>query len=211
MGQTTTTTTPPSNSLSDCTTCAITELKASGFVRTPTGWVDGAGKTLRVRLGVGPSALDHAAATLVKNDWADIGISSTIVDEKTEINAAEASAFGTVDVSLFARPTTTTPAYTASSWAGPAYPDSFPSGVRTPLVTALFNQATSIFNPVTASATWLKLDQAVMTTFWVRPLFTAPMLTIWSTTLSSVANSFTVGGFVDQVPTWSRLPTTSGS
>ncbi len=211
VGQTTTTTTPPANSLSDCTTCAITELKASGFARTPTGWVDGTGKSLRVRLGVGPSTLDHAAATLVKEDWADIGIPSTIVDEKTEINAAEASALGAVDVSLFARPTTTTPAYAASSWAGPAYPDTFPSGVRTPLVTALFNQATAIFNPVTAASTWLKLDQAVMTEFWVRPLFTAPMLTIWSTTLSSVANSFTVAGFVDQLPTWSRLPIPSGS
>jgi peptide/nickel transport system substrate-binding protein len=207
VGQTTTTTTP-TNSLSDCAACAVTVLKSSGFVRTSTGWVSSTDKKLRVRLGVGPSALDHAAAALVKVDWADIGIPSTIVEEKTEIGAAEASAFGHVDVSLFARPTTTTPAYAASSWAGPAYPDTYPSGVRTPATTTLFDQAKAIFNPVTASATWLKLDQTIMTDFWVRPLFTAPTLTIWSTTLSSVANSFTVAGFVDQVPTWSRLPST---
>jgi peptide/nickel transport system substrate-binding protein len=210
VGQSTTTTTP-SNSLSDCTTCAITVLKSSGFVRTSTGWVSSAGTKLRVRLGVGPSALDHAAAALVKEDWADIGIPSTIVDEKTEIGAAEASAFGHVDVSLFARPTTTTPAFAASSWAGPAYPNTYPSGVRTAATTTLFDQATAIFNPVTASSTWLKFDQTIMTDFWVRPLFTAPTLTIWSTTLSSVANSFTVAGFVDQVPTWSRLPSTTTS
>jgi hypothetical protein len=210
VGQTTTTTTP-TNSLSDCTSCALTVLRSSGYVRTSTGWVNSAGKKLTVRLGVGPSALDHAAALLVKGDWAGIGISSTIVDEKTEIGAAEASAAGLVDVSLFARPTTTTPAYAASSWAGPAYPDTYPSGVRTPATTTLFDQATSIFNPVTASSTWLKLDQTIMTAFWVRPLFTAPTLTIWSTPLSSVANSFTVAGFVDQVPTWSRLPSTTTS
>jgi peptide/nickel transport system substrate-binding protein len=210
VGQSTTTTTP-SNSLSDCTTCAITVLKSSGFVRTSTGWVSSAGTKLRVRLGVGPSALDRAAAALVKEDWADIGIPSTIVDEKTEIGAAEASAFGHVDVSLFARPTTTTPAFAASSWAGPAYPNTYPSGVRTAATTTLFDQATAIFNPVTASSTWLKFDQTIMTDFWVRPLFTAPTLTIWSTALSSVANSFTVAGFVDQVPTWSRLPSTTTS
>jgi peptide/nickel transport system substrate-binding protein len=211
VGQTTTTTTPPSNSLSDCASCAVAVLKSSDFVRTSTGWVSSAGKKLRVRLGVGPSSLDHSAALLVKVDWADIGIPSTIVDEKTEIGAAEASASGNVDVALFARPTTTTPAYAASSWSGPAYPDTYPSGVRALAVTTLFDQATTIFNPVTASSTWLKLDQTIMTEFWVRPLFTAPTLTIWSTPLSSVANSFTVAGFVDQVPTWSRLPSATTS
>jgi peptide/nickel transport system substrate-binding protein len=211
VGQTTTTTTPAPNTLSDCVTCAETVLKTSGFVRTSTGWLNSAGKRLRIRLGVGPSALDHAVAVLVKDDWADIGILSTMVNEKTEISAAEASAFGHVDVSVFARPTTTTPAYAASSWAGPAYPNTYPSGVRTAAVTTLFDQATAIFNPVTASSTWLKLDQAIMTNYWVRPLFTAPTLTIWSTLLSSVANSFTVAGFVDQLPAWSRSPSTTGS
>jgi hypothetical protein len=171
--------------------------------------VSRAGNELTVRLGVGPTALDHAVASLVKADWAKIDVPSTLVDEATEIGAAEASAHGSVDVALFARPTTTTPAYTSRSWAGPAYPDTYPSGVRIPGVTTLFDQATGIFNPVTASATWLKLDQTIMTDFWVRPLFTAPSLTIWSTSLSMVANSFTVAGFVDQLPTWSRLPTTA--
>ena len=209
VGQTTTTTTPPTSTLSDCLSCALSILKSSGYVRTPRGWVSSAGKYLTVRLGVGPSALDHAVASLVQADWAKIDVPSTLIDEPSEIGAAEASAFGSVDVALFARPTTTTPAFAARSWAGPAYPDTYPSGVRIPAVATLFDQATAIFNPVTASSTWLKLDQTIMTDFWVRPLFTAPTLTIWSTLLSMVANSFTVNGFVDQLPTWTRLPTTA--
>lgn len=210
VGQTTTTTTtPPTNPLSDCVSCAVSLLKSAGFVRTKAGWLDDAGKALSVRVGVGPSALDHAVAAVVKADWAHIGIESRFVDESSEIQTAQAAALGSVDVGLFARPTTTTPAYAASSWAGPAYPDSYPSGVRIPGVTALFDQATAIFNPVTASSTWLKLDRTIMTDFWVRPLFTAPTLTIWSTQLSSVANSFTVAGFVDQLPSWTKLPATS--
>ena len=211
VGQTTTTTTPTTDTLDDCVSCALSILRSSGFVRTTTGWVSSAGLKLTVRLGVGPSALDHAVALLVKADWGKIGVSSTLVDETSEIGAAEASAFGNVDVALFARPTTTTPAYAARSWAGPAYPDTYPSGVRNPVVTTLFDQATTIFNPVTASSTWLKLDQTIMTDFWVRPLFTAPSLTIWSTTLSMVANSSTVAGFVDELPTWSRLPTVAST
>jgi peptide/nickel transport system substrate-binding protein len=208
VGQTTTTTTPTTtNTLNDCVSCALSVLRSSGFVRTSAGWESSAGEKLSVRLGVGPSALDHSVALLVKADWSKIGVPSTLVNESSEIGAAEASAFGRVDVAVFARPTTTTPAYAARSWAGPAYPDTYPSGVRTPDLTTLFDQATAIFNPVTASATWLKLDQTIMTDFWVRPLFTAPSLTIWSTPLSMVANSFTVAGFVDQLPTWSRLPT----
>lgn len=211
VGQTTTTTTPTTDTLDDCVSCALSILRSSGFVRTTTGWVSSAGQRLTVRLGVGPSALDRAVALLVKADWEKIGVSSTLVDETSEIGAAEASAFGRVDVALFARPTTTTPAYAARSWAGAAYPDTYPSGVRNPAVTTLFAQATAIFNPVTASSTWLQLDQTIMTDFWVRPLFTAPSLTIWSTTLSMVANSYTVAGFVDQLPTWSRLPTVAST
>ncbi len=208
VGQTTTTTTaPPSNILSDCVSCALSTLQAADFVRTNAGWVSSAGKRLSVRLGVGPSALDQAVALVVKRDWAAIGISSTIVDEATEIQASEAAAHGDVDVALFARPTTTTPAYAARSWAGAAYPDTYPSGVRIPEVTTLFDQAAAIFNPVTAASTWLTLDQTIMTDFWVRPLFTAPSLTIWSSSLSTVSNSFTVAGFVDQLPAWTKLPT----
>ena len=99
--------------------------------------------TLTVRLGVGPSALDHSVAKLVKADWAKIGVA---VDDRRRVQssnaAALAAAASSVDVALFLRPTTTAPSYAARSWAGPAYPDTYPSGVRIPEVTTLFNQAT---------------------------------------------------------------------
>jgi peptide/nickel transport system substrate-binding protein len=202
----TTTTTPTSNGLNDCTSCAIAALKANGFTHSATGWTSAAGQRLIVRLGVGPSALDRSVAPLVEAAWAAIGVPSVVINELTDSAAAQAAASSEVDVALFSRPTTTTPSYTARSWAGPAYPDTYPSGVRVPAVTALFTQALGIFNAVTASGTWLKLDQVIMNDYWVRPLFTAPSLVVWSKSLVPVNGSFTVAGFVDQAPLWSLLP-----
>jgi hypothetical protein len=122
--------------------------------------------------------------------------------------AARAAASSNADVAIFSRPTITAPSYAARSWAGPAYPNTYPSGVRSATVTSLFSQASAIFNPVTASATWLRLDQAVMNDYWVRPLFTAPSLAVWSSSLVTVQSTFTVTGFVDQLPTWSITPVT---
>jgi ABC-type transport system substrate-binding protein len=210
-GQSTTTTSPTTSGLSDCETCALTVLRDAGFQRTSAGWTDSTTKALTIRLGVGPSDLDHAVALLVQKDWQAIGIRSRLVKESSDQGAALSAAVGRVDVALFARPTQTNPSYAARSWAGPAYPDTYPTDVRLASVTTLFDQARDIFNPVTASVTWLKLDQVVLNDFWVRPLFTAPSLTIWSSTLAPVANSFVVPGFVDQIPTWSKVSLSTGS
>ena len=210
-GQATTTTSPTTSGQADCESCALTVLRDAGFERTSAGWTDGTTKTLTIRLGVGPSDLDHSVALLVQKDWNAIGIHSTVVKESSDQGAALSAAVGRVDVALFARPTQTNPSYTARSWAGPAYPDTYPSGVRLASVTTLFDEARDIFNPVTASVTWLKLDQVILNDFWVRPLFTAPSLTIWSSTLAPVTNSFVVPGFVDQIPTWSKVSLTTGS
>jgi ABC-type transport system substrate-binding protein len=210
-GQATTTTTPATGGLADCKSCALTALRDAGFQRTPGGWMDSSTKALTIRLGVGPSDLDHAVALLVQHDWKAIGIDSTVVDEPSDQGAALAAAVGRVAVALFARPTATNPSYAARSWVGPAYSDTYPSGVRLASVTTLFDQARDIFNPITASVTWLKLDQVIVNDFWVRPLFTAPSLTIWSSALAPVSNSFVVSGFVDQIPTWSKVPLTTGS
>jgi len=212
IGQTSTTTTlPTTTGLSDCVSCAISVLKANGFTRSGSGWISASGEKLVVHLGVGPSALDQSVAPLVEADWRSIGVPTVEVNEPSEIAAAQAAALSTVDVALFTRLTTTTPSYTARSWAGPAYPNTYPSGVRVPSVTALFTQASGIFNAVTASSTWLKLDQVIMTDFWVRPLFTAPTLVVWSSSLEAVNGSFTLAGFVDQVPLWSTVSPVSGS
>jgi ABC-type transport system substrate-binding protein len=199
------------NGFTDCETCAIDELKDAGYQRTATGWLNSAGKLLALRLAVGPSALDHAVARELKVDWTSIGISTRLIDVRSGIVAARSAASSSTDAAVFARPTMTAPSFTARSWAGPAYANTYPSGVRTATMTSLFQQASSIFNPVTASATWLRLDQVIMSDYWVRPLFTAPSLAVWSSSLVTVQNSFTVTGFVDQLPLWSLSPTTPSS
>jgi peptide/nickel transport system substrate-binding protein len=207
-GGPTPTTTPNSstNVLSDCLTCALGVLEKSGFRRTDVGWLSSAGDLLSIRLGVGPSALDHSVAKLIKSDWKKIGVSTVTINESSDALAARAAATNQVDAAVLSRPTLTTPSFAARSWAGPAYPNTFPSGVRTAALTKLFDQATAIFNPVTASVTWLRLDQIIMHNFWVRPLFTPPSLAVWSSSLVTVQNSFSVAAFVDQVPTWSITP-----
>jgi hypothetical protein len=62
------------------------------------------------------------------------------------------------------------------------------------------------FNPVAANATWLSLDQVIMNEFWVRPLYTAPSLVEWSSTLANVVGSLSVTGFVDQLSSWTIAP-----
>jgi peptide/nickel transport system substrate-binding protein len=206
-GQTTTTTTTPAKgSLADCVSCAVADLREAGYTRTGAGWVDGSAKPLTIVLGVGSSDLDHSVAKLVVADWKAIGIHTTIVHETSDVAAAHAAATGNVDVSLFARPTETNPSYAGRSWAGPPYLDTYPSGVRIASVTTLFGDALSIFNPVTATPMWLQIDQTIMNDFWVRPLFTAPSLIIWSGLLTTIQGSFIVSGFVDQIPSWSKMP-----
>jgi ABC-type transport system substrate-binding protein len=208
---TTTTTTPLKDSLVDCVTCALEDLRDAGYTRTGAGWIDGSAKPLTIVLGVGLSVLDHSVARLVVADWKAIGIRTAIVNEKSDVTAAHAAATGNVDVAVFARPTETNPSYAARSWVGPPYLDTYPSGVRIASVTTLFANAASIFNPVTATPMWLQIDQTILNAFWVRPLFTAPSLTIWSGLLAPVQGSFIVSGFVDQIPTWAKTPAATGS
>ena len=210
-GQTTTTTTPAKGSLVDCQPCALADLHAAGYTRTSAGWIDGSAKPLTIVLGVGSSVLDHTVAHLVVADWKTIGIRTTIVNETSDVVAAHAASTGNVDVALFARPTETNPSYTGRSWAGPPYLDTYPSGVRIASVTTLFGDAASVFNPVTATPMWLQVDQTILNDFWVRPLFTAPSLTIWSGLLAPVQGSFIVSGFVDQIPSWSKTPPATSS
>jgi len=210
-GQSTTTTSPSTGGLADCQSCALAELRDAGFQRTPQGWSDGSSKVLTISLGIGPSDLDHAVARLVRTDWKAIGIRSTVVQATSDAGAAQDAALGRVEVALFARPTATNPSYTARSWVGAAYLDTYPSGVRLKSAAAFFKSALTTFNPVTASTTWLDLDQVIMSDFWVRPLFTAPSLAIWSNTLTPVVSSYLVPGFVDQIPSWSKVPITAGS
>jgi peptide/nickel transport system substrate-binding protein len=209
---TTTTTTPKSGStpgLADCLACALNAFKSAGYVRGAVGLKDKTGSILSLKVAVGPSALDHASAALVIARWQDLGIRITQVDVTSETAAAASTSSDEADVAIFTRTTLTTPSYTARSWAGTPYIDSYPSGVRSSTITGLYNTAVANFNPVGANATWLSLDQVIMNQFWVRPLYTAPSLVEWSSTLANVVGSLSATGFVDQVPSWTIAPASS--
>ena len=210
--QTTTTTLAPStahNGLGDCVQCAIDVLSQGGFIRTPSGWTTVNGTPLKLKMAVGPSNLDHTVATTVVGEWASIGITVKVVDVSSDVAAAVATATNADDLAVFTRPTITAVSYAARSWSGPGYADAYPSGWRSVAMTALFNQATANFNPVTATSTWLQMDQKIQSAYWVRPLFTSPSLLAWSNTLTGVTTSFSVPGLLDEVPIWSIAPPTS--
>jgi len=211
-GQGATTTTVPStatNGLADCLSCASTELSMNGFLRTAHGWNTIRGAPLVLTLAVGPSNLDQTVAASLVQQWNSIGVKVARVNVRTEIAAAVATATNSDDMALFSRPTITAASYAARSWSGQGFADTFPSSWRSVAATKLFTQGTSNFNPVTASSTWLKLDQMVQDGFWVRPLFTSPSLVEWSNSLVGLLGSFSVAGLVDQEPGWTTvsLPT----
>lgn len=190
------------NGLPDCGVCAIQELRAEGYRRNASGWFRG-GVALKVVIGAGPSGLDQSAVHFIQSEWSALGIASSVVWASNDLAAAHLSATNSVDVAVFTRPTGTAVSYAARSWSGPAFADSFSSGIRNATINSLFAQASSIFNPVTASGTWLQLDQLIMNSFWVRPLFTSPSLLEWSNSVAGVYGSSTIAGLVDQVTNWS--------
>ena len=210
---TTSTSRPLTNStsltLSDCATCARDVLTRLKFHRTETGWRTRSGDPLRVRLAVGPSQVDRATGLIVAQQWLRAGFEVRKVQTASDLQAAADVARGTVDAAVLSRAVATTPGFAARSWSGVPYFDTYPSGYRSSATNVLFNEGMANFNPVSASATWLAFDQAIMTSFWVRPLFTAPSIMEWSDSLVSVTGASSVPGFMDQVPNWSTVATQS--
>jgi hypothetical protein len=207
--QTTTTTIAPSsahNGLGDCRQCALDVLSQSGFVRSSSGWSTASGTPLDLTMAVGPSNLDETVAATVVREWASIGLTVKVVDVPSEVAAAVATATNTDDLAIFTRPTITAVSFAARSWSGPGYADAYPNGWRTVAITNLFNQAIANFNPVTASSTWLQMDQTIQSSYWARPLFTSPSLLAWTNTLTGVTTSFSVPGLLDEAPIWSVAP-----
>lgn len=212
VGQTTTTMpTAATNGLNDCFSCAVEALKSAGFVRRASGWFDARGAALSIKVATGPSDLDRAVSRLIVNAWRRLGVASNVVVESSDAAAAVAVATNVVDAGIFSRTTSTATSSTARSWSGPGYVDTFPSGVRMARVSSLFNQALAIFNPITADATWLTMDQVLLNAYWVRPLFTVPNVESWSSSLTNVVASYLTTGLVDQIPTWSIIPLTSSN
>lgn len=196
--------------LSDCLACAYDVLKVGHYHRTRDGWRNARGGLLTFTAAVGPSAIDHATAVFVMRQWRHAGIGTRAVTARSDAQAATLAANNRVDVAIYARPTLPAAEYAARSWSGPAYFDTYPGGERSTGVNALFQQASANFNPVSANTSWLALDQMVQTSFWVRPLFTAPSLVEWSGGVTGINNCLSVAGFLDQVTSWSTTTTSHG-
>ena len=208
---TTITSTNQTNALVDCRACAIALLNKLKFHIIASHWYTPTGQPLALRIVVGPSGLDRIVASQIESQWTKDGISVYVTYASSDAAAAFAAASDNGDVAIFTRPTSTTAAYTARSFAGPAYLDSYPSGIRNTTLNTLYTTGIDIFNPVTAESTWLSLDQVVIDDFWVRPLFTAPSLVEWSNTLANVYGSISLPGLVDQVTSWTVAPLNSQS
>jgi Bacterial extracellular solute-binding proteins, family 5 Middle len=204
------TTIPEDNGLADCLPCALAELSDAGFHRVGRHWVNAARQTLRLRVVTGPSALDRSSAAAVVAQWAALGIGATLTHAASDQAAALAAATNHDDVAFFAKPTTSAASVAARSWSGTPFPDTFPSGFRSTGVAALFASAISNFNGAGATTTWLKLDQAVLRAYWIRPLFTAPSLVEWNNSLVGVSGSNSLAGFIDQLTGWNTAPPSSG-
>jgi peptide/nickel transport system substrate-binding protein len=212
--QTTTSSTLPSSAppgLGDCLSCAISAFASIGYERSSHGLVDARGVRLSLRVVVGPNVVDQATAALVVKSWKALGIEVNVVEAASDAVAAHSVSIGRDDVAIFTRPTSSSASYTARSWSGPAYFDAFSSGVRSPSFAALYTSAVSNFNAAAADATWLALDQAILKSYWVRPLFTPPSLVEWSNDLATVYPCLSVPGFLDQVSGWTISPVPTGS
>ncbi|MHB1208587.1 MAG: ABC transporter substrate-binding protein [Acidimicrobiales bacterium] len=203
--QSTTTTLNPSSTnseLSDCPVCAAHVLVSAGYHKSGGRWTSPVGVPLSILVAEGHSNLDRVVAQLVAAQWRAFGIGVRLVGVSSDIVAASDAATNHVDAAVFARPTTTTAWFAARSWSGPAYPDSYPSGIRSAAINRLFSSGVTNFNPVSASSTWLQLDQTILTSYRVRPLFTAPSLVEWSNSVGGVYGSLSVPGFADEVTSW---------
>ena len=208
----TTTAAATAPTLSDCPACADAVFEAAGFHRARQGWMNGHGALLTIRVAVAPGATNRATARILLHQWRGAGIAVHEVGAASNEAASTMAANNRVDVAVLTRPTGTSPTYSARSWSGPPFPNAFATGFSSAATDSLFQSALATFNPVTALSTWHIFDHAVMSSFWVRPLFTAPSLIEWTGLVTGVVGALSIPGFVDQVPGWrTTLPSPSGN
>jgi len=209
--QTTTTTTQPSGSgsgvVDDCTKCAAKDLVSAGFVRSAGQWRNiRSEKPLTIQLVIGPGVVDRRVAQEAIAQWRAFGVQVSTSNAPAESAVPTELVSNMFTVGIFARPTTTNVSFSAASWCGATYDDSFPSGFRSAVTSGLCTNAESVFNPVSAQSTWQTFDQDVQQSFWVRPLVAPPVLNDWSPLIAEIASSYQLSGMVDQIPTWTKVP-----
>ena len=215
-GQTPTTqatTTLPAGSVgvADCATCAPGALVSAGYVKVQGHWESATGVPLVISIATGPTYIDRETTSLVAGAWRAAGVGVRIQNARSDLSAAQSVAQSHADVAVLSRPTSTSPLYTARSFTGPAFPDTYPSGLSLPYAATLYARAQSTFNPAAAVATWQHLDKLLLASYWVRPLFTPPSLVAWTSRVGGVNGSLSVPGFTDEITGWNTVVVPSGS
>ena len=209
----TSTTTPGGQvSLTDCLACARAVLRAAGYRRGPAGLVSPQGVLVHLIVAYGPTDLDRATAKLLAAQWTALGVTTSLEPTHSERQAVSEVATARADVAVVERQTGVSPATMVRAFVGPAYPNAYATGIVIAGVPALYHRALDTFNAVTARSVWAQIDQLLMDSFWVRPLFTPPSLETWSMELGGVVPSDTLTELVDQIPSWwfaAPVPTTT--
>lgn len=196
------TSTTPTTPALDCLTCALKYFERHGYVVGRGHRITLHGDSPVLVLARGPSAIDQATATALKAQWMAFGITVNVVATTSDQGASALAERGRVDAAVFARPMGMSPWFAATSFLGLRSPDAFSTGETVTGEGALVQQALENFNPVTATSTWLTVDDMDMATYLVRPLFTPPSLTELSPAVTNEAISLSLTGLVDQVTTW---------
>ncbi len=188
--------------LTDCVACARAVLRAAGYRRDGAALVSPQGVRVHLVVAYGPNDLDRATARLLAAQWRALGVSTSLEATRSERQAVSEIATARADVAVVERQTGLSPATMVRSFVGPAYPDAYATGIVVAGVPALYHRALDTFNAVTARSVWAQIDNLLMESFWVRPLFTPPSLETWSMELGGVVPSDTLAELVDQIPSW---------
>jgi ABC-type transport system substrate-binding protein len=186
----------------DCRECALTWFANHGYSVSPDNQLLRDGKPIRLSIVHGPSALDTATAAIVAHQWSSYGLIVTQSVALSDQVASQVVANGSAQVAVFTRPMGMSPWFAAASFLDINSSDAFATRLHVPGLAAIVAQALENFNPISAASTWAAVDQMLMNTYAVRPLFTPPSLTELSPTLSNESNSLTLTGLLDQITTW---------
>ena len=185
---------------SDCLTCALEALHRGKYSQAGGGWKDSHGKDVSLRMVIGPSAADHAAANFIVNTWRVIGIPVFQVSVNTEAKVSAALAAGSADVGISTRSVTFGPFVPARSFFGAVFADSRTQGLQSTAISNLGQVASSDLNPNSSALEWAALDSAVTHSFLARPLFFQPTIQAWSSRFTTFVGSGSVISLFDQIP-----------
>lgn len=190
-----------SSPVPDCTTCAERTLLVHHYVVLSGARTYG-GRIVALTLGVGPTALDRATARQIVAFWRRAHFVVRERSYSSDAAASLAARRSLVAVSMLVRPTASLPQQVADSFLHSTMIDSYATGFTSSDIQRAATRASSLFNETSANASWNVVDEAILRSFIVRPLFTLPALTEWSSTVRNITASNSLIGLLDSLPNW---------